>query len=109
MGGWPLASCQEQQQCCDRQKDTREVPGRGGGRTGGPATGRGSTRFPRLSLGQVRKSEVRMLSCWTEHEILHGRSTLPSSWRGLWVALSLWVATGPLAGDKEAGTCQGTG
>lgn len=71
--------------------------------------GGAATRFPRLSLGQVRKSEVRMLSCWTEHEILHGRSTLPSSWRGLWVALSLWVATGPLARDKEAGTCQGTG
>lgn len=67
--------------------------------------------LPPASPAQPGTSEeVRSedMSCWTEHEILHGRSTLPSTWMGLWVALSSWVATGPLARDKEAGTCQGT-
>lgn len=55
---------------------------------------------------EVRSEDT---SCWTEHEVLRARSTLPRTWMGLWAALSSWVATGPLAGDKEAGTRQDTG
>ena len=60
VGGWPLASCQEQQQCCDRQKDTREAPGRAEEGQEAQPPGGAATRFSRLSLGQVRKSEASM-------------------------------------------------
>ena len=43
MGAWPLARCQEQQQCCHRQKDTREAPGTGK-RKDGAAGGRQEAR-----------------------------------------------------------------
>lgn len=77
MGAWPLASCQEQQQSCHGQKDTREALAQAEegweGETGPP--GRRSCQPapsppPRLGLGQVTPPLGKnQQSCWLEDEI----------------------------------------
>lgn len=109
MGAWPLASCQEQQQSCHGQKDTREALAQAEegweGETGPP--GRRSCQPapsppPRLGLGQVTPPLGKnQQSCWLEDEIPHGKSTQPSRWQGL-----PRVAAGP---PRNPGTGRGGG
>lgn len=90
-----------------RRTPARRRAGAEGGQEAQPPGGAATASPAQPGTSEEVRSED--MSCWTKHEILRGRSTLPRTWMGLWAALSSWVATGPLARDKEAGTRQDTG
>ena len=85
-----------------RRTPARRRAGAEGGQEAQPPGGAATASPAQPGTSEEVRSED--MSCWTKHEILRGRSTLPRTWMGLWAALSSWVATGPLARDKEANT-----